>query len=234
MKTNILIATFVAVFALVGGAVQAQQYSGGGNFAPSYGSGYGGYGYHSSTLEEGFFRGLGAAAQGFGEANYLNSQAGINWQHARSAALDNHLKGIETYFAGRRANAEARAAERGPRLTSQEIVELSKKQAPARLTAYQYEPALGKVYWPVALTSPEFAQERALVDHAISERTSTNSGAGTDNHRMIQMNVQQMRETLKTRVASMDPAEYTAAKKFLASLEFEGRQVLEAKGLAVK
>lgn len=233
MKTNILVATFLAVFALVGGSVYAQQYNPGGMIGTGYGS-YPAYGYHSSTLEEGFFRGLGAAAQGFGEANYYNSQAAINYQQAHSAALDNHIKGIETYFNARKINAEARATERGPRLTQQEVAELAKKQAPARLTAYQYEPALGKVYWPSALNSPEFAAERTAIDLAIAERSTTNSGQGTDNQRQIAINVQRMHETLKSKVAVMDPADYLAAKKFLTSLDFEGRHVLVSSGLAVK
>jgi len=233
MKTNIFAATLVAVFALAAGSVQAQTYSGGG-MGNGYGSGGYGYGYHSSTLEEGFFRGLGAAAQGFGEANYLNSQAAINYQQAKSAALDNHLKGIETYFASRRANAEARAAERGPRLTSQELTEMAKKQAPARLSAYQYEPALGKVYWPTALTTVDFAIERLAIDRLVAERNPTNSGLGTDNQRELAINVQRMKETLKSQVATMDPAEYLAARKFLTSLDFEGRQVLVNSGLVVR
>lgn len=233
MKTNIFAATFLAVFAFAAGSTYAQQYIPGGS-ANAYGTGYYGGGYHSSTLEEGFFRGLGAAAQGFGEANYLNSQAAINLQQARSAALDNQLKGIETYFAARRANAEARAAERGPRLTQQELTELAKKQAPERLTAYQYEPALGKVYWPTALTTPDFAMERVAIDRLVAERNPTNTGLGSDNQRQIAINVQRMKETLKSQVATMDPAEYLAARKFLTSLDFEGRQVLVTSGLVVK
>jgi len=233
MKTNIFAATLIAVFALAASSVQAQQYIAGGSNGAN-GNGYYGGGYHSSTLEEGFFRGLGAAAQGFGEANLMNSQAAINLQQARSAALDNHLKSIETYFAARRANAEARAAERGPRLTSQELTELAKKQAPARLSAYQYEPALGKVYWPTALTTADFAMERAAIDLLIAERNPTNSGLGTDNQRQLNINVTRMKEALKDHVATMDPAEYLAARKFLTSLDFEGRQVLVTSGLVVK
>jgi hypothetical protein len=233
MKTNIFAATLIAVFALTASAFAQTGMTPSGVVASGYGSGYG-YGYHSSTLEEGFFRGLGAAAQGYGEMHYLDSQAAINWEQAKSAAMDNHLKRIDTFFAARKANAENRAAERGPRLTQQELAELAKKQAPAKLTAYQYEPALGKVYWPNALTTGDFALERDAINLAIAERTSMNSGNGTDNQRQIHLNVQRMQETLKSKVAAMDPAEYLAAKKFLTSLDHEGRQVLVATGLAVK
>lgn len=234
MKTNLFAATLLAVFAFAAGSVQAQQYISGGAVGMGYGSGYYGGGYHASTLEEGVLRGTGALLRDAGEGNYYNSQAAINYQQARSAALDNALKGVETYFAARKQNAEARAAERGPRLTQQELTELAKKQAPARLSAYQYEPALGKVYWPTALTTAEFAQERVAINLAIAERNGTNSGQGTDNQRQIHLNVQRMQETLKSQVAVMDPADYLAAKKFLTSLDFEGRQVLVSNGLVLK
>ena len=67
-------------------------------------------------------------------------------------ALDNHLRGIETFFEGQRINKAARALEDGPRPTSEQIKKFSQMGLPPRLTDDQLDPNTGEITWPYVLT----------------------------------------------------------------------------------
>src|SRR5687768_6108955 len=69
---------------------RAQVYSGPVYSYPHYG-GYGSWGYHSSTYEQGVLMGLGELYRGVGEYNVANSVAAYNWQIARNANLQNNI-----------------------------------------------------------------------------------------------------------------------------------------------
>lgn len=202
-----------------------------GGFYGGYGDGYG-YSYHSSTLEEGILRGSGALLQGAGQYNYDTSRAAINQQEALSRAYDNRLKGIQTYFEAKAINESYVARHQKPRLTQQELTQLAKESAPARLTSYQYEPAFGKVFWPALLEAPQFAAHRAAIEELMASRDPLNSGVGSANHRDVRQVTLAMQEILKADIATANPQEYVAAKKFLASLEYEAQQRAGASGVA--
>src|SRR5436190_7697638 len=69
---------------------RAQFSSGPAYYYPNYG-GWGGYGYHASTYEQGVLTGLGQLYQGVGQYNVANSVAAYNWEVARSANLQNNI-----------------------------------------------------------------------------------------------------------------------------------------------
>lgn len=233
MRT-ILTTTLVAVISVFTGTVSAQQTVSTGStdvvFIP--GTGYGGY--YASTEAEGFLRGLGDLARGAGEFNYNTSRAMINAEEARSRYLDNRMKYTQTYFDMRRYNREAVAYERGPRPTSDDFARYAKEQAPDRLSSFEYEPALGRVFWPSILQSPVFATERNAVDNLMALRTTRDSGLGSDNHQQISQVVAQMQSTLKENIDTLSPAEYMKAKNFLTSLQYESQIPPRPSGLAVK
>ena len=114
--------------------------------SPGFGfDGYGGFGYHSSTLEEGVLRGLGDLTRSVGQANYLNSLASINQQEAVSRYIDNRQKYAETFFEMRQLNRAAREAERAQPLSTEQYVQLARAQAPNRLNEAEYDRVLGRV-----------------------------------------------------------------------------------------
>src|SRR3954454_3336935 len=89
MKATFSAATFLTAVLGVAALANAQSLATPGLGFAGYGGGDYGYGYHSSTLEEGWLRGLGALAAAQGQANYLNSLANINNQDAYTKYVQN-------------------------------------------------------------------------------------------------------------------------------------------------
>jgi hypothetical protein len=231
MRT-IITSTLIGIFSVVAGVVSAQDILGTvptGVVYPAYT-----VPYYSSTEAEGFLRGLGDLARGAGEFNYLTSRAMINSEEARSRYLDNRMKTTQTYFDMRRYNREARAYENGPRPTSQDFARWAKDAAPDRLSSFEYEPALGRVFWPSILQSPVFSAERNAIDNLMALRTTRDSGLGSDNNHQIQQLVDQMAWRLKQNISTLSPGEYMAAKNFLTSLQHESQIPPRAEGLVIK
>jgi hypothetical protein len=193
----------------------------------------GGYSYHASTYEEGVLRGSAAVITSLGQYNLDTSKAAINIEEAKSRYLDNALKYTETYFATRRVNREQREMEMGPRATAQELAAFAKDGAPKRLDGTQYEPALGRVFWPALLQDDAFAPERSAIDAAMASREPANSGLGSETAREVKLGVTRMLEILKANVDKIPPTEYVQAKKFLTSLEWEAQHRMAPTGLAL-
>lgn len=187
---------------------------------------YGGFGYHSSTFEEGVLRGYGALVRSQGEANYLNSLARINNQEAYSKYLDNREKGTETYFRMQQINRAAREAQRPQRMTTEQYTSLAKKQAPGRLSEVEYDRTLGHLTWPAALSGEEFAAERDALNLAFAARRPEDSGVASAFNGRVRELTASMQAALQSRVRSMDSMEYLAAKKFLTGLSYEAQQPL--------
>ena len=233
MKTTII--TLATMLSLAfAGAVQAQTYSsfsGGAAVTNVPSSGYGWGWSHSSTAEEGALRGWAELNRGAGEYNYYSSLAAINLEEARRRAIENHTTAVEEYYHRRQINSEYRDSVRRPTLTQEQLVQIAKDQTPDRMTAYQYEPALGRIFWPPVLESEVYAADRAAIDKVMARRTVADSGLGTDSHREIDALTRQMESKLRSRITTMSTTEYLAAKKFLQSLRYEARFAPGADGL---
>jgi hypothetical protein len=189
---------------------------------------------HSSTFEEGFFHGLANLARGMGDYNYSTSLAAINREEARRRYIENRQKYQQTYFEMRRANREARAYEQGPRPTQEDLVRLAKSKAPPRLDSYQYEPALGKLFWPSLLEDPSFSDEREAINRLMAERTVPTGGRGSKNYVAVKQLTDLMKDRLKSQIHDHSPTQYMTAKNFLTSLEYEAQFIPQPSGLAAK
>jgi len=230
----------VAAVLMAGGTVGAQSYPvpegshyghrpiayhNGHHPSPDYG--------HASTAQEGFLRGLAELPRAAGSYNYQTSLALVNREEARRQALITGMMYRQWDAARRQANREARAQyHREHRATAEDLTALAKQRIPKRLTARQYEPALGKLHWPAVLASEPFAAGRARIDELMRSRTVAQSGLGTANHRQVRALVTQMNETLRQEIRTLSPSEYVAAQKFLKSLNYEARLELPIAGLA--
>jgi len=222
--------TAAVLFGLLAAGVASAQYVPGG-----YDGGYAGnyqpwYGRHASTELEGALQGSAAVISSAGQYNLNTAKGAVYAEEARSKALDNSQKFVQTYFEIRRINREQREADMGPRATVQELAAWAKEAAPKRMDGTQYEPALGRVFWPV-LQGPQFTAYRSDIDHTMSLREPGNSGVGSENFRSVKLAVDSMQETLKANVDSIPPSEYVQAKKFLTSLQFEAQHRMAPTGL---
>lgn len=230
MRTTLF--TAAVLVSLLGASLASAQYVPGGG----YGSDYNGcqpwyYGHHSSTEAEGILKGSAAVIASAGQYNLDTAKASVYAEEGRSKAIENNQKFVQTYFEIRKINREQREAEIGPRATVQELAAWAKEAAPKRLDGSQYEPALGRVFWPAVLQSPQFTAYRADIDHAMSTREPGNSGLGSENFRNVKVAVESMQETLKANVDLIPPAEYVQAKKFLTSLQWEAQHRMAPTGL---
>jgi hypothetical protein len=203
---------------------------GAAGFYPAYG-GYG-YGYHSSTYEEGVLRGWGALARARGEANYWNSVAAVNRQEALARYIQNREQATETYFRMRQINQAARQAERPQRLSPEQYVMLAKKQAPDNLSEVQYDRTLGRLSWPAVFQTEEFAAEREELNRAFLVRSPSDTGAGSAFHSHVRQLTSAMHDRLTAKIHQLSPAEFIAAKKFVDGLGYEAQQPLVVRALA--
>src|SRR5436190_2225545 len=225
MKTTFSSASFLATVLALTAAAPAQ-----GIVTPNVGySGY--YGHHASTVEEGVLQGFAALRSAQGQANYLNSLAAINRQEARSRYIQNNKSAVDGYFYMRQANQSARTPHR---LTPEQYVTIARNAAPDRLNQSQYDSTLGRLNWPAALTDDDFAAERDALDRAFRGRSPGDAGAGSAFYGDVRQLTSSMELKLKDHIQELDPAQYMAAKKFIAGVGYESQQPLVARSLAIR
>jgi hypothetical protein len=224
MKASLLTVAIVTMVLALSNLAQAQTYVAPAVVSSAYGypGGYG-YGYHSSTLEEGWLRGLGALAASEGQANYYNSLASINFQDAYARYVQNRQKATDAYFAMRHANREARAAE-ATRLTLDRYVSIAKHDATQCLREDQYDRALSRLNWPAVLTGEEFAAEREAINVAFRGRSPGDIGPSSAFYDTVKQLGSSLEGKLKTHINDLDPVQYLTAKKFVQGLTCEANQ----------
>jgi type II secretory pathway pseudopilin PulG len=179
---------------------------------------YGDYGYHSSTLEEGVQRGYADVVRSYGMANLLNSQAAGQYEQARKQYIQNQLSATQTYFEMRRYNTEARRAERGTPLSTEQYVRLAREQAPDPLTPTQLDPLTGAINWPAPLRIPAYEQLRKRVEKLFQDRATGYIVYGN-----LQQAIQDFGAQLKLDLEKFPANDYVTAKRFLESLAWAAR-----------
>ena len=184
--------------------------------------GYDGYG-GGSTVAGSYMQGLGQFVRSAGAYNLATSEAAKNLQEARSRALDNRLKGTETYFQMRRINQSYRDEQRRPQATSEQLHRLAALGAPSRLDANRLDPVSGSISWPLVLRQASYADYRQALEQRFAERSQTGGGIDYDTYKAIQAVVDQALAQLESEVEQYKPNDYIEAKKFLQSLAYEAR-----------
>jgi hypothetical protein len=224
MSLALLAGTFV--FA---GAATAEEFGHhGGHHAGLYGYGYNyDNGWHASTVGESWARGRAAIIRSAGEYNLDTSKANINNQEAYSMALDNHLKKIDTYYAGRDKSRQYRAAERGPQPSTEAMYQYSRARLPNRATSYQVEPVFGTINWPAIFEGPQFDASRKQMDDLYRDRDTANLATGG-----IARTAASMEQELKGMINTLTPDQYIGAKNFLKTLAYEARFAPDVQGVA--
>ena len=231
MKT-LLIPVVAAVAALVGQAgAQAQHPAKVVSLEPTYGyqSTYwprrsGPYNHHwhhhASTAAEGYARGIAAMIYAQGAYNQMTAEAMILAEEARSRNIANREQATATYFAMRESNREARAAERGPRASAEQLTRLARQEKPNRLAADELNPTTGRVSWPALLQESEYASHKMELDYVLAKR-AVNGKIGLEEQARALQATQAMLAELKEHVREVHPMEYTAARQFIERLAYE-------------
>jgi hypothetical protein len=201
----------IALITLTGTAIAQWGWGGG------WGWGNGG----AATADQAAAMGMADLVNAAGSYNLQTSQAAINVEQARSMNLDNRLKGTQTYFEMRKINTAARNAERPRGMTSEEAWRYAQIGAPKRATAYQVDPVSGRIYWPVQLQSPAYADYRKQLDDLFRQREVTHGNSGYEVYQKIQATTTAFLAELKKNIDTLPSGDYVKAKNFIESLAHE-------------
>lgn len=240
MRTRTL-AVALAVLSVVGWSASAQAQvggpvggpiMGGAGFggSPFMGGGWGGgwgWGMLGAGSTVGGSWGAGAAlmTQAAGEAEFMDSMAQVNYQHAYQHWIENQKLREETYFDMRRMNASYRSESHTAPPTAEQLVAFSKSRLPERLSTEQLDPERGQIKWPQVLLRDEFAPQRAALEYLFAERATRpySTGLGTQNYREVRRVTDDMHDLLRMLLDMITPDEFIAGNKFINSVAYEGR-----------
>lgn len=207
--------SLIIVGAALIGIVSAQDVRFYGN-PWNYGTGY----RHASTEAEGRSRGMADLVRSAGAANLMNSEAAKNYEDARRKYLDNRVYGTQKYFENRAINRQARAAERGPRPTQQDLIRFSNSRKPKRITTSELDPLTGAIAWPSLLLKDEYKSERDQLDKIYAQRAN-NGYVNADQFTAVDNLTKKMLADLKSNISKYPPQLYVTASNFIKSLAYE-------------
>lgn len=181
--------------------------------------GYGG----GATPESAARQGMAAQVRSAGMYNLLSSEAMINVEDARSKAMDNQVKFVNTYFEKRRLNKMYRDAERRPRGSHEDWVRYAQEAAPDELSASQLDKLQGIIEWPRALQGDKFAPYREKLEVLYKEHAEYGGGINSPAYADIQEVGREMQDALRQDAEQIEPEQYVYARRFLESLRYEAR-----------
>ena len=177
----------------------------------------------ASTPAESYARGMSDVVRSRGQYNLDTSAAAINVSQARSNEIDNYSKWTNTYFEARATNRAYRAAEKGPRPSSEDWVRWAKEGAPKPLSPGQFDPVTGKINWPTMLQASEFAELRSEMDELFAKR-ATESSLTIQDFVKIDNTAKSLLAELKKYIRDVPANQSIASKEFVKSLAGEVRQ----------
>lgn len=235
MKARILSAALVATIASFSSTSVFAQSDGGVTPLDLVGSGetfsYVDSPGYTPTMEEGGFRGMAEFARGMGDFNYLSAEATKSHEQARSLNLDNRMKWLQHYWEAKRMNHENTLGQ-VKRFTTEQMAAIARKDAPPRLASHQYEPFNGRLVWPAALKTEQFAEHRAALNDLFAKRTTHDVGKESDFHLAVSELTNEMGQMLQQQIDQLSPQQYMVAKRFITGLEQESHLYPGTAGLA--
>ncbi len=182
---------------------------------------YGGWpGYSGGGTAAGqAMNGMASVISAAGSYNQATSEAAINMTQAQRAAIQNSQLYANTYFEMRAANRAARAAEKGPRPTMEQLVRIAQQGAPRPLPTGALDPVSGGVAWPELLKTADYDPQRTALDDLFARRAEL-GGLGFSDQTKARQAVDGMFATLKGQIRSVPSDQYVASRSFLNSLAY--------------
>jgi len=180
------------------------------------------YSFRASTAAGSYARGIAAVIYAQGCYNRLTAEARLIHAEAYRREIANREMAVESYFAVRQANREARAAERGPRPTAADLARLATREKPDRLGPKELNALTGKLLWPLLLRGEEFAALRAALEPPFARRAARGV-MEIEQQSQVRQVTRDMLEKLKQFVRRVNAADYTTARRFIEGLAYEAR-----------
>jgi hypothetical protein len=182
------------------------------------------YTYHSSTVQEGYARGIADVIRSAGDYNLSTSAAAVNFSQARQQEIENQKKWTQAYFDIRNINRQAFDAEqKRQRASPEDWIRYAQAGRPKRLSASELDSVTGEIHWPMLLTVQDFSPQRVELQKAFSDR-AYHGVMGADVFLRVLQVTDDLLSSLKTEIGNLPADKYVAAKRFLQSLAFEAGQ----------
>ena len=187
----------------------------------AYGGGYGfGYGGGAGTTAAGSaMSGMSNVISAKGDAALSTSAAAVNMTQAQKNEIENRQQYTNTYFEMRETNKQAREAERGPRITAEQLAKVAQEYAPKPLSPGEMNSVTGKINWPSALQMDGFAADREKLEQLVASYAQLGVLNYADQTKARKI-INDMNDDLKAQVRAIPATDYTACKTFLKSLMF--------------
>lgn len=186
-------------------------------YAPWYGR------YHASTAAESYARGKAALVRSQGQYNLLTAEANVVNQEAYRRGMENQHRKVNGYFALREKNRQERAAERGPRVTAEQLRKFAAAGKPAALSPSDLDSATGAISWPTVLEREEYEPFRTDLEEVFARRSNTGRMEAADLKTVEEASAGMIAE-LKSHVREIPSYKYIAARRFVESLAYEAEQ----------
>jgi hypothetical protein len=183
------------------------------------GAGYGYYGGAGTTAAGSSMTGMANVISAKGDYNLSTSAAAVNMTQAEKQEIQNRQDYTNTYFEMRETNRQARAAERGPRLTAEQLARIAHEDAPKALSPGEVNEVTGKLSWPDVLQSDGFAADRAKLEQLVGSYSQMGALNYEDRSKAREI-INGMARKLKAQIRTIPGPDYLASKNFLESLMF--------------
>jgi hypothetical protein len=183
-------------------------------------AGYGGYpGYSTggSTVAGDAMHGMASVISARGDAALSASAAAVNLTQADKQLIQNQYAATDTYFQMRATNRAARAAERGPALSMEQLAKIAHDGVPKPLNSNQLDPVSGHLNWPGPLQHDAFAAHRAELDELMTQQARYGNLTYADQSK-VRKSINDMFNALKRNIKEIPTADYTSARSFLNSV----------------
>lgn len=190
-----------------------------GGYGGGYGVGYGTTGGVGSTAAGSAMTGMANTISAAGDYNLSTSAAAVNMTQAQKNEIENRQQYTNTYFDMRETNRQARAAERGPRLSAEQIARIAKEAAPEALSPGEVNQVSGKLNWPDVLQTDMFAKDRQLFEDLYGSYAQLGALNYSDRTKARNI-INDMAKQLKSQIKDIPAPDYMASKNFLESLMY--------------
>jgi hypothetical protein len=183
-------------------------------------AGYGGYGAYNTgghTVAGDAMQGMASVISARGDAALSASAAAVNLTQADKQMIQNQQAATDTYFQMRATNRAARAVERGPALSMEQLAKIAHDGVPKPLSSNQLDPVSGQLNWPGPLQVDALATYRAQLDELMSEQARYGSLSYADQTK-VRSSVNAMFKALKANISKIPTPDYTSARSFLNSV----------------
>jgi hypothetical protein len=175
----------------------------------------GGGSYGGGTADGNFLFGMSQVIRAEGDYNVQTATALANFEEARARYIENVNKWTQAYFQMREANQSYQIQMRERNKHSPQA--LAKAAEVPKLGRDELDPVTGKLHWPDALMSDQFAKYREDIDHLFELRGVSSLRA--DAASKLRAATEEMSEILRANIDNLTVADFVAARKFLDRLE---------------